>query len=594
MEIRHNGYQDLLESIEQSHASFMDRLRHVHSHLAERTVTPDQTATLGAFDLPVPNLALWSTSGGFHGMNPIQSAPTVTPAEVQQFQRRKAKRRPQETDSERQSLLEPLPCHSSPCREERRVSGLAIRPQFVFAIPTLMQNLQQQQQQQQIHAQRRSPVLVSEALEQFHQLRQQWTTEHALITCLGTSNLVPDPAQLIGSAKGERKLYTDMQNFQRSQDVLENDGIMLQHHETDDGAFDTSIGTMTCEYINQIQSDDTQPFSTRDNKSDVFSGPELIERLRLDQQSGNLLPLPLVVAMADIVATYAGYCSMTASIVLILAVMNGNDSCFSKQMNLADNNDNMVFASPSASSNDYFYEVDDNTATMDGHGAWAASGAGLPVHDFLHGMSAFESPLSEILGGDFSDDIEFDAFIEKELAKGYGLEVFPSNGNMGDLCAFDFNTPVVPTPDFNDPLLFPIVDDSQALGYPSFDFDLPAAGSFFAPLSIGDASPYTNSTFTHSANSASPFTTSPDSTTESDTSGHAYACTADGCFKTFKKESQLNDGPRNPEFDKRVRPREHHVNIHNTKTFDESQGFLKPNQGSLIKEVRGRQQVKVI
>ncbi|KAG7141906.1 hypothetical protein HYQ45_001643 [Verticillium longisporum] len=519
----------------------MDRLRHVHGHLAERTVTPGQTVTLGAFDLPVPNLALWSTSGGFHGMNPIQSAPTVTPAEVQQFQRQKAKRRPQETGSKRQSPLEPLPCHSSPCREERRVSDLAIRPRFVFAILTLMQNLQQQQQQ--IHAQRRSPVLVSEALEQFHQLRQQWT-EHALITCLGTSSLVLDPAQLIGSAKGERKLYTDMQNFQQSQDVLENHDIMLPHNETDDGAFDTSTGTMTCEYINQIQPDDTQPVSTRDNKFVVFSGPELIERLRLNQQSGNLLPLPLVVAMADVVAAYAGYCSMTANVVSTLAGMNGKDSCFSKQMNLADNNNNMAFASPSGSSNDYFYEVDDNTATMDGHGAWAASGAGLPVHDFLHGMSAFESPLSEILEGDFSDDIEFDAFIEKELAKGYGLEVFPSNANMGDLCAFDFNTPVVPTPDFNDPLLFPIVDDSQALGYSSFDFDLPATESFFAPLSIGDASPYTNSPFTHSANSASPFTTSPDSTTESDTSGHAYACTADGCFKTFKKESQLKQHQR--------------------------------------------------
>ncbi|EEY21144.1 predicted protein [Verticillium alfalfae VaMs.102] len=469
-------------------------------------------------------------------MNPIQSAPTVTPAAVQQFQRQKAKRRPQETDSERQSPLEPLPCHSSPCREERRVSDLANRPQFVFAILTLMQNLQQQkqqqQQQQQIHAQRRSHALVSEASERFHQLRQQWT-EHALNTCLGTSNLVLDPVELIGSTKGERKPYTDMQNYQQSQDVLENHDIMLPHNETDDGAFDTSTGTMTGEHISQIQPDDTKPVSTRDNESDVFSGPESIERLRLNQQSGNLLPLPLVVAMAKIVATYAGYCSMTANVVSILAVMNGKDNCFSKQMNVAD-----------GSSNNYFYEVDDNTATMDGHGAWAASGAGLPVHDFLHGMSAFESPLSEILEGDFSDDIEFDAFIEKELAKGYGLEVFPSNGNTGDPCAFDFNTPVVPTPDFNDPLLFPIVDDSQALGYSSFDFNLPAAESFFAPLSIGDASPYTNSPFTHSTNSASPFTTSPDSTTESDTSGHAYACTADSCFKTFKKESQLKQHQR--------------------------------------------------
>ncbi|RBQ82148.1 hypothetical protein VDGD_21081 [Verticillium dahliae] len=126
-----------------------------------------------------------------------------------------------------------------------------------------------------------------------------------------------------------------MQNFQQSQDVLENDGIMLQH-QTDDGAFDTSIGTMTCEYINQIHPDDTQPVSTRDNNSDVFSGPELIERLRLNQRSGHLLSLPLVVAMADIVAIYAGYCSMTANVVSTLAVMNGKDSCFSKQMNLAE------------------------------------------------------------------------------------------------------------------------------------------------------------------------------------------------------------------------------------------------------------------
>ncbi|KAM0284290.1 hypothetical protein ACHAQH_002083 [Verticillium albo-atrum] len=204
----------------------------------------------------------------------------------------------------------------------------------------------------------------------------------------------------------------------------------------------------------------------------------------------------------------------------------------------------MAFASPSGSGNNYFYEMDDNTATMDGHGAWAASGSGLPAHDFLHGMSIFESPTSEMLEGDFSDDIDFDAFFEVELARGCGQEVLPGSTDMNDLGAFDFNTPVVPTPDFNDPLLFPIVDDSLALGYPSFDFDLPVAGLFFAPLSIGDASPYTGSPFAHSSNSASPFTTSPGSTNGSDTSGHAYICTTDGCSKTFKKESQLKQHQR--------------------------------------------------
>ncbi|KAM0329240.1 hypothetical protein ACHAQA_004542 [Verticillium albo-atrum] len=256
------------------------------------------------------------------------------------------------------------------------------------------------------------------------------------------------------------------------------------------------------------------------------SADNLIEHSRLDRDVANVLPPSLVSAMADLVATYEQKATL---------IFHRNS------------NNNMAFASPSGSSNNYFYEMDDNTSPMDGHGAWVVSGSGLPAHDFLHGMSTFESPMSEMLEGDFSDDVDFDAFLEEELARGFnqGVAHTHTHTDMSNLGAFDFNTPVVPTPDFNDPLLFPIVDENLGLGYPPCDFDLPVAESFFAPLSIGDASSYTNSPFAHSSNSASPFTTtSPGSTNESDTSGHAYHCTTDGCSKTFKKESQLKQHQR--------------------------------------------------
>ncbi|KAM0284289.1 hypothetical protein ACHAQH_002082 [Verticillium albo-atrum] len=149
-------------------------------------------------------------------------------------------------------------------------------------------------------------------MDQLGQLRHQWT-ELALKTCLGTSNLVSDPTELVLSAKPEpsSKLYADMQNFQQFQDVFKNRDIMLPLNETADDADGIPNGV-------------------------IALSPELIERSSVNRKIGTILPGPLVSAMADVVATFASYCATTPNVVSTLTVNTDKDCRFSKQLNLTD------------------------------------------------------------------------------------------------------------------------------------------------------------------------------------------------------------------------------------------------------------------